>query len=58
MAEHFFRLSTSTNGTTNPPNTGTEIWSMNGANCKIIYIFWHLEDADVTADLDPPVQIR
>ena len=39
MAVHFFNHSTSTNGTTNPPNTGTEIWSMSGANCKIIDIF-------------------
>ena len=58
MAGHFFRHSTSTDGTTTPPNTGTEIWSMSGANCKIIDIFWRLEDAGVPADLDPPVQIR
>ena len=31
---------------------------MSGANCKIIDIFWRLEDAGVPADLDPPVQIR
>ena len=43
MAVHFFRHSTSTNGTTKAPNT--EIWSMSGANCKIIDIFWRLEDA-------------
>ena len=45
MALHFFNHCTSTNGTTNPPNTGTEILSMSGANCKIIDIFWRLEDA-------------
>ena len=45
MAAHFFNHCTSTNGTTNPPKTGTEIWSMSGANCKIIDIFWRLEDA-------------
>ena len=27
---------------------------MSGANCKIIDIFWRLEDAGVLADLDPP----
>ena len=27
---------------------------MSGANCKIIDIFWRLEDAGVPADLDPP----
>ena len=26
---------------------------MRGANCKIIDIFWRLEDAGVLADLDP-----
>ena len=51
MAGNFFRNSTSTIGTTTPPNT--EIWSMIGANCKIIDIFWRLEDAGVPADLDP-----
>ena len=45
MAVHFFTHSTSINGTTTPPNTATEIWSMSGANCKIIDIFWPLEDA-------------
>ena len=25
-----------------------------GANCKIIDTFWRLEDAGVTAELDPP----
>ena len=30
---------------------------MSGAVCKIIDIFWRLEDAGVTADLDPPSQI-
>ena len=32
----------------------TEIWSVSGAICKIIDIFWRLEGAGVTADLDPP----
>ena len=27
---------------------------MSGANCKIIDIFWRLEDAGVPADKDPP----
>ena len=45
MVVHFFKHSTTTNETTNPPNTGTEIWSMSRANCKIIDIFWLLEDA-------------
>ena len=27
---------------------------MSGAICKIIDILWRLEDAGVTADLDPP----
>ena len=43
MAEHFFWHPTSTIGTTTPPNT--EIWSMSGAICKIMDIFWRLEDA-------------
>ena len=45
MAVHFFRHSTPTNGTTNSPNSGTEIWSMGEANYKIIDIFRRLEDA-------------
>ena len=43
MAGHFFRPSTSPIGTTTPPNT--EIEAVNGANCKIIDIFWRFEDA-------------
>ena len=43
MARHFFWHPTSTIGTTTPPNT--KILSMSGAICKIIDIFWHLEDA-------------
>ena len=42
MAGHFFWHPTSATGTTTPPNT--EIWSMSGAICKIIDIFWRLED--------------
>ena len=43
MAGHFFRRSISTVGITTPPNT--EISFMSGVNCKIIDIFWRLEDA-------------
>ena len=43
MAGHFFWHPTSAIGTTIPPNT--EIWSVSGAICKIIDIFWRLEDA-------------
>ena len=43
MAGHFLWHPTSAIGTTIPPNT--EIWSMSGAICKIIDIFWCLEDA-------------
>ena len=43
MAGHFFWHPTSAIGTTIPPNTG--IWSVSGAICKIIDIFWRLEDA-------------
>ena len=57
MTGHFFRHSTPTIVTTTLPNTGTEIWSMSGANCKFIDIFWRLEDAGVTAVWTPPSQI-
>ena len=43
MAGHFFWHPTSAIGTTIPPNT--EIWSVSRAICKIIDIFWRLEDA-------------
>ena len=43
MAELFFWHPTSAIGTTIPPNT--EILSVSGAICKIIDIFWRLEDA-------------
>ena len=43
MTVHFFRHSTSANGTTTPPKAGNEIRSMSWANCKIIDIFWRLE---------------
>ena len=43
IAGNFFWHPTSAIGTTVPPNT--EIWSVSGAICKIVDIFWRLEDA-------------